>query len=201
MVRRIGLCACCTYVVDAAYHSVDHDYLLALVHEPMINTSRGAGLLESYPLRKTPRSGQDSRKSKSKSVATVMEKSSNKAAAAAKRRLYLWIAYNVVLYAAIVVSGAILFMVMVGMVTVGGGDKNVKDDWIEVNSQILNGVFTWMAITNHPFFIYRLVKTLQVLGISKWNWVAPMDTRVRAARYLSRHFPLVFVDTTAIQDH
>ncbi|POM79806.1 Integral membrane protein [Phytophthora palmivora] len=114
-----------------------------------------------------------------------------------KRRLYLWIAYNVVLYGAIVVSGAILFMVMVGMVEVGGGDKDVKDDWIEVNSQILNGVFTWMAITNHPFFIYRLVKTVEVLGIRRWKWVPPMDKRVRAARYLTRHFPLVFVDESA----
>ncbi|EGZ15432.1 hypothetical protein PHYSODRAFT_509026 [Phytophthora sojae] len=120
---------------------------------------------------------------------------------AAKRRLYAWIAYNVALYAAIVVSGAILFMVMVGMITVGGGDADVKDDWIEVNSQILNGVFTWMAITNHPFFLYRLVKTLQVLGVRRWDWASPMATRVRAARYLSRHFPLVFVDTVAIHDH
>ncbi|KAE9042976.1 hypothetical protein PR003_g3261 [Phytophthora rubi] len=125
----------------------------------------------------------------------------NSADPAAKRRLYVWIAYNVALYAAIVVSGAILFMVMVGMVTVGGGDKHVKDQWIEVNSQILNGVFTWMAITNHPFFLYRLIRTLQVLGIRRWDWVAPMATRSRAARYLSRHFPLVFVDTVAIPDH
>ncbi|GMF52270.1 unnamed protein product [Phytophthora fragariaefolia] len=120
---------------------------------------------------------------------------------AARRRLYVWIAYNVVLYAVIVASGAILFMVMVGMVTVGGGDKDVKDDWVEVNSQILNGVFTWMAITNHPFFLYRLAKTLQVLGIRRWEWVPAMDTRVRAARYLSRHFPLVFVDSEVIHNH
>ncbi|KAG6614129.1 Integral membrane protein [Phytophthora cinnamomi] len=120
---------------------------------------------------------------------------------AARRRLYAWIAYNVVLYATIVVSGAILFMVIVGMITVGGGDEDVKKHWIEVNSQILNGVFTWMAITNHPFFLYRLGKTLQVLGIRRWDWVAPKDSRVRAARYLSRHFPLVFVDTVAIHDH
>ncbi|OWZ03427.1 hypothetical protein PHMEG_00024846 [Phytophthora megakarya] len=122
------------------------------------------------------------------------------AVTAEKWRLYLWIAYNVVLYAAIVVSGAILFMVMVGMVQVGGGGKDVKDDWIEVNSQILNGVFTWMAITNHPFFIYRLFKTFQVLGIRRWNWVPATDKRIRAARYLSRHFPLVFVDTEAVHD-
>ncbi|KAG7401542.1 hypothetical protein PHYBOEH_000600 [Phytophthora boehmeriae] len=113
-----------------------------------------------------------------------------------KRQMYLWIAYNVVLYAAIVVSGAILFMVMVGMVTVGGGDSDVKDDWIEVNSQILNGVFTWMAVTNHPFFLFRLVMTMQVLGIRRWSWTASIQKRIRAARYLSRHFPLVFVDTT-----
>ncbi|ETN00208.1 hypothetical protein PPTG_18209 [Phytophthora nicotianae INRA-310] len=124
-----------------------------------------------------------------------------KSSKASKSRLYLWIAYNIVLYAVIVVSGAILFMVMVGMVKVGDGDKDVKDDWIEVNSQILNGVFTWMAITNHPFFLYRLIKTLQVLGIRRWNWVPEMDKRVRAARYLSRHFPLVFVDTEAVHDH
>uniref|UniRef100_H3GYG2 Uncharacterized protein n=1 Tax=Phytophthora ramorum TaxID=164328 RepID=H3GYG2_PHYRM len=117
----------------------------------------------------------------------------------AKRRLILWIAYNVVLYGVIVVSGAILFMVMVGMVSVG--DKDVKDDWIEVNSQILNGVFTWMALTNHPFFLYRLVMTLRVLGIRRRNWVATRDQRGHAARYLSHHFPLVFVDTKVAIDH
>ncbi|KAG1710554.1 hypothetical protein DVH05_013280 [Phytophthora capsici] len=116
-----------------------------------------------------------------------------------KRQQYLWIAYNVFLYGLIVVSGAILFMVMVGMVHVG--DKNAKDDWIEVNSQILNGVFTWMAFTNHPFFLYRLVKTIQVLGIRRWNWVSPLPKRIQAARYLSRHFPLVFVDTVQVQEH
>ncbi|KAG2524195.1 hypothetical protein BBO99_00005185 [Phytophthora kernoviae] len=121
-------------------------------------------------------------------MSSVSEKS-------AKRQMYLWIAYNVVLYAAIVVSGAILFMVMVGMVTVGGGDNDVKDDWIEVNSQILNGVFTWMAVTNHPFFLFRLIMTVRVLGIRRWSWTAAIQKRIRAARYLSRHFPLVFVDT------
>jgi len=121
--------------------------------------------------------------------------------AGAKRRLCLFIAYNVVLYGVIVVSGAILFMVMVGMVTVGGGDQDVKDDWIEVNSQILNGVFTWMAVTNHPFFLFRLVKLLQVLGIRRWDWAAARATRANAARYLSPLFPLVFVNTAPAQDH
>lgn len=121
-------------------------------------------------------------------------------AVSAKHQLYLWIAYNVVLYGAIVVSGAILFMVMVGMVTVGGGDKDVKDDWVEVNSQILNGVFTWMAVTNHPFFLFRLVMSVRVLGIRRWSWAAAMQQRIYAAHYLSRHFPLVFVNKTVELD-
>ncbi|RLN65006.1 hypothetical protein BBJ28_00010892 [Nothophytophthora sp. Chile5] len=139
-------------------------------------------------------------KARRPSLALSEAKAPASAATSARRQLYLWIAYNVVLYGAIVVSGAILFMVMVGMVTVGGGDSDVKDDWIEVNSQILNGVFTWMAVTNHPFFLYRLVMTLRVLGIRRLAWSVGIERRTRAARYLNGHFPLVFVDTTVIRD-
>lgn len=58
------------------------------------------------------------------------------------------------LFVAIVISGAILFMVMVGMVKIT--PKSQSDLWIEVNSQILNGIFTLLALSTHPLRIYYL---------------------------------------------
>jgi cytoskeletal protein RodZ len=40
---------------------------------------------------------------------------------------YLWVLYNVILYGIIVVSGAILFMVMVGMIQIEGNEKKKKN--------------------------------------------------------------------------
>ncbi|CAK4613489.1 unnamed protein product [Aphanomyces euteiches] len=48
---------------------------------------------------------------------------------------------------AIFVSGALVFMAIVGWL---GLDKHGKDIWVEVNSQILNGCFTFMAVVMHP---------------------------------------------------
>ncbi|KNC95937.1 uncharacterized protein SPPG_08690 [Spizellomyces punctatus DAOM BR117] len=48
----------------------------------------------------------------------------------------------------IIVSGAILFMCLVGMITFS--DKHVKDQWIEITSQILNSCFTLNALLLFP---------------------------------------------------
>jgi hypothetical protein len=63
----------------------------------------------------------------------------------------------------VVVSGAILFMAMVGMVRYK--DKETKELWIEVCSQILNGVFTLAALVNHPFRIYDTVNYIRISGM------------------------------------
>ncbi|DAZ98904.1 TPA: hypothetical protein N0F65_001343, partial [Lagenidium giganteum] len=110
------------------------------------------------------------------------EKAHDEPSAVAK---WAWIIYNVVMFTVIVVSGAILFMVIVGMIQLH--DKDKKDDWIEVNSQILNGVFTWMAFTNHPFFAYRLYHILRLL-----NPASNPDEKEGSALTLSKLFPLVF---------
>ncbi|KAJ1554406.1 hypothetical protein HK405_005151 [Cladochytrium tenue] len=50
----------------------------------------------------------------------------------------------------IVVSGAILFMVLVKWIRPDGGSKQATDDWIEVSSQVLNAVFTLNALLTAP---------------------------------------------------
>ncbi|KAF1794608.1 Protein of unknown function DUF2985 [Phytophthora cactorum] len=59
--------------------------------------------------------------------------------------------YHGVLITVIVVALVILAVVQTEIVDVGDSDD--KDDWVEVSSQIINGVFTWLAIpTNRSTF-------------------------------------------------
>lgn len=51
---------------------------------------------------------------------------------------------------AVAVSGAILFMVMVGMLNKVLPRKSDRDLWFEISNQILNALFTLMALYNHP---------------------------------------------------
>eukprot|EP00919_Chromeraceae_sp_WS-2016_P025894 GHVR01061207.1.p1 GENE.GHVR01061207.1~~GHVR01061207.1.p1 ORF type:complete len:304 (+),score=41.24 GHVR01061207.1:50-961(+) len=63
---------------------------------------------------------------------------------------------DAVLFVGIIVSGAILFMVMVKMITPSNPDL-----WFEVSAQVLNGIFTFVALKEHPFrfiYCYRLFK-------------------------------------------
>lgn len=57
----------------------------------------------------------------------------------------------IVLGLGVVVSGALLFMALVGMIHVG--DKDQTDSWIEINSQVINAIFTLAALITHPFRI------------------------------------------------
>lgn len=95
-----------------------------------------------------------------------------------------WIVYNVIMFTVIVVSGAILFMCMVGMIQLK--DKHTKNEWIEINSQILNGVFTWMAFTNHPFYFYQWRQVVSVLTNT--------NTMPQAVKYLRTVFPIIFAN-------
>ncbi|KAG6968867.1 hypothetical protein JG688_00005594 [Phytophthora aleatoria] len=78
-----------------------------------------------------------------------------------RRQNVALIAYDAVLTIVIVIALVILLGVKAGVLDVG--DKDVQDDWAEVASQVLNGVFTWMTITDQPSYIYRLVMTSRVL--------------------------------------
>ncbi|KAF7033952.1 hypothetical protein CFC21_045014 [Triticum aestivum] len=63
--------------------------------------------------------------------------------------LFVWIV-------AVGISGAILFMVMTGMLNAVLRTKSQKDTWFEVNNQILNALFTLMCLYNHPRRFYHL---------------------------------------------
>ncbi|KAF4369186.1 uncharacterized protein LOC115703563 [Cannabis sativa] len=70
--------------------------------------------------------------------------------------LFLWIFI-------VAVSGAILFLVMTGMLNKVITKKSQRDVWFEVNNQILNALFTLMCLYQHPKRIYHLVL------LSRWK--------------------------------
>lgn len=63
--------------------------------------------------------------------------------------LFVWVVI-------VAVSGAILFMVMTGMLNRVLRTKAQRDTWFEVNNQILNALFTLMCLYNHPRRFYHL---------------------------------------------
>uniref|UniRef100_A0A803L378 PLAC8 family protein n=1 Tax=Chenopodium quinoa TaxID=63459 RepID=A0A803L378_CHEQI len=64
--------------------------------------------------------------------------------------LLLWIV-------CVAVSGAILFLVMTGMLNHVLPKKSQRDEWFEVNNQIINALFTLMCLYQHPKRFYHLV--------------------------------------------
>ncbi|XP_065851691.1 uncharacterized protein [Euphorbia lathyris] len=64
--------------------------------------------------------------------------------------LLLWIS-------CVAVSGAILFLVMTGMLNGALRKKTQREAWFEVNNQILNALFTLMCLYQHPKRFYHLV--------------------------------------------
>ncbi|CAA2945348.1 uncharacterized protein LOC111368522 [Olea europaea var. sylvestris] len=68
--------------------------------------------------------------------------------------LFIWIT-------CVAVSGAILFMVMIGMLNHAIPKKSQRDIWFEVNNQILNALFTLMCLYQHPKRIYHLALLLR----------------------------------------
>ena len=64
--------------------------------------------------------------------------------------LFVWIT-------CVAVSGAILFLVMTGMLNSAIREKSQRDVWYEVNNQILNALFTLMCLYQHPKRFYHLV--------------------------------------------
>ncbi|KAJ8769412.1 hypothetical protein K2173_002902 [Erythroxylum novogranatense] len=64
--------------------------------------------------------------------------------------LFVWIL-------CVAVSGAILFLVMTGMLNKALPKKSQRNAWFEVNNQILNALFTLMCLYQHPKRLYHLV--------------------------------------------
>ncbi|XP_058748236.1 uncharacterized protein LOC131621046 [Vicia villosa] len=63
----------------------------------------------------------------------------------------------------VAVSGAILFLVMTGMLNAVLPKKSARNAWFEVNNQILNALFTLMCLYQHPKRFYHLVL------LCRWN--------------------------------
>ena len=63
----------------------------------------------------------------------------------------------------VIVSGAILFIVMVGMLNAVLPRKSERDMWFEVSNQIINALFVLMALYVHPTRILHLVYLI------RWN--------------------------------
>ena len=57
----------------------------------------------------------------------------------------------------VAISGAILFLVMTGMLNAVLPNKSQRNAWFEVNNQILNALFTLMCLYQHPKRFYHLV--------------------------------------------
>ncbi|TKY47602.1 hypothetical protein E2542_SST29662 [Spatholobus suberectus] len=64
--------------------------------------------------------------------------------------LFVWII-------CVAVSGAILFLVMTGMLNGVLPRKSQRNAWFEINNQILNALFTLMCLYQHPKRFYHLV--------------------------------------------
>ncbi|XVF24205.1 hypothetical protein REPUB_Repub13aG0107600 [Reevesia pubescens] len=64
--------------------------------------------------------------------------------------LFVWII-------CVAISGAILFLVMTGMLNAALPKKSQRNAWFEVNNQILNALFTLMCLYQHPKRFYHLV--------------------------------------------
>ncbi|KAL4556947.1 hypothetical protein LXL04_035115 [Taraxacum kok-saghyz] len=68
--------------------------------------------------------------------------------------LFIWII-------CVTISGAILFLVMTGMLNHALPKKSQRNAWFEVNNQILNALFTLMCLYQHPHRLYHLVLLLK----------------------------------------
>ena len=57
----------------------------------------------------------------------------------------------------VAVSGAILFLVMTGMLNKILTKQSQRNSWLEVNNQFLNALFTLMCLYQHPKRFHHLV--------------------------------------------
>lgn len=95
----------------------------------------------------------------------------------------------IVLLFVVIVSGAILFMCLVGMITFA--DPLIKEAWIEINSQILNAVFTLQALMVQPIRAKLAYWTIRLFS-SKTDQAVKQEMRNRIYEncppiYLANH--------------
>ncbi|GAB4832017.1 hypothetical protein Ancab_006034 [Ancistrocladus abbreviatus] len=64
--------------------------------------------------------------------------------------LFIWIA-------CVAISGAILFLVLTGMLNNALPKRSQRNAWFEVNNQIINALFTLMCLYQHPKRFYHLI--------------------------------------------
>jgi hypothetical protein len=86
-----------------------------------------------------------------------------------------------VIMVVVVVSGAILFMVMVGMIRFEL--EQTKQDWFEINAQILNACFTITALMNQPqrfLLFWWTIKWYQSHGARKRDFARMIEESVPA---------------------
>ncbi|XP_071732734.1 uncharacterized protein [Rutidosis leptorrhynchoides] len=77
----------------------------------------------------------------------------------------------------VTISGAILFLVMTGMLNHALPKKSQREAWFEVNNQILNALFTLICLYHHPRRVHHLVLLLRwrQLDVSKLRKVYCKD--------------------------
>ena len=78
---------------------------------------------------------------------------------------------------AVAIAGAILFMVMVGMLNHVLPKKSDRDLWFEISNQILNALFTLMALYNHPR------RCLHLVYLIRYNPSDVLKLRQRYCKY------------------
>ncbi|KAL4574981.1 hypothetical protein LXL04_021821 [Taraxacum kok-saghyz] len=81
--------------------------------------------------------------------------------------LFIWII-------CVTISGAILFLVMTGMLNHLLPQKHQRETWFEVNNQILNALFTLICLYHHPHRLHNLILLL------KWK---PQDVLILRKLY------------------
>jgi hypothetical protein len=94
--------------------------------------------------------------------------------------------FNLSLLFIIIVSGAILFMVMVGMIQIQ--DPNEKANWFEINAQILNACFTITAVMTQPIRFKLLTWTV------KWYRAEMGEEKVKYANQIGKEMPDIILD-------
>ncbi|KAG1710555.1 hypothetical protein DVH05_013281 [Phytophthora capsici] len=109
------------------------------------------------------------------------------------------IVYNAVLAAVVVAAG--LVFVLVSADVIHKDDQDTQDDWAEVSNQIMNGVFTLLAISDHPAYASGFVMTSRVLKASHETLDEQLESSFRAAKGLNKRSPRVFTDSTVVRDN
>jgi hypothetical protein len=95
--------------------------------------------------------------------------------------------FNLSLLFIIIVSGAILFMVMVGMIQIE--DANEKANWFEINAQILNACFTITAVMTQPIRFKLFMWTI------KWYRAERGEIKLKYAKKIEKQMPDIILES------